>query len=67
MRIFERLRKLFLFVAVGLIQEAISACFIYGRFLADVGGTLCVDFCGFQCKFQSIKIRWAENDSVLLS
>ena len=46
-----------LFVAVGLIQEAISACFIYGRFLEEIGGTLCVHFCGFQCKFQSIKIR----------
>ena len=46
-----------LFVAVGHIQEAISACFIYGRFLAEVGGILCVHFSCFQCKFQGIKIR----------
>jgi hypothetical protein len=48
MCIFERLSKTVLvFVAVGLIEEVISACFIYGRFLAEVGGTLFVLFCGF--------------------
>jgi len=56
-----------LFVAVGLIQEVISPCFMYGKFLAQVGGTPYVHFCGFQCKFQSIRSgEMAQNDSVLL-